>query len=268
MIAKRIASYLLMIQCGFSFAASLGKVAIADPVLGNRTLVYEKVDDYAVVEGDIIIGRLEEINGPSAVFRPQIGGSPWREGIIPFEISDDLPLINKLAVLQAISHWQKYTSLKFIEINSKNHEEFRDYLIFIPAPGTSCSSYVGRQGGRQEINLSPRCTSMNTVHEIGHAVGLWHEQSRADRDNYIRILWDNIANEHRFNFDQHLTDGRDYGDYDYQSIMHYGPYAFSKNGEKTLVPLDESIEIGQRNQLSEKDIAAVAAMYPGTLPGR
>lgn len=245
-------------------ATTLGNIHIADPVLGNRTLVYEKFKDFAIAEGDIIIGRISELQAPGAVFRPQIGGSPWREGIVPFEISEELPLLNKLAVLQAISHWQKYTALRFVEINSKNRPDYRDYLTFVPASGTICSSYVGRQGGRQEVNLSPRCTNMNTVHEIGHAIGLWHEQSRADRDNYIRIVWENIDDEHRYNFDQHLTDGRDFGDYDYQSIMHYGAYAFSKNGKKTLVPIDETIEIGQRNQLSEKDIAAVAAMYPGS----
>lgn len=260
---QKLSGLVFILTATLSFATTLGNINVTDPVLGSRTLTYEKSQDFALVEGDIIIGRISDFESHGAVIRPQIGGSPWREGIIPFEISEELPLLNKLAVLQAISHWQKYTSLKFIEINSKNRPDFRDYLTFVPASGTICASYVGRQGGRQEVNLSPRCTNMNTVHEIGHAIGLWHEQSRADRDNYIRIAWENIDDEHRYNFDQHLTDGRDFGDYDYQSIMHYGAYAFSKNGKKTLVPLDDSIEIGQRNQLSEKDIAAVSAMYPG-----
>lgn len=103
---------------------------------------------------------------------------------------------------------------------------------------------------------------MNTVHEIGHALGLWHEQSRADRDNYVKILWENIAEDHKYNFNQHLHDGKDFGAYDYSSIMHYGPLAFSKNGEKTIIPLVGEITIGQRNQLSAQDIAAVNAMYP------
>lgn len=258
---QQIATLTFALSCTVTAATTLGNVSISDPILGNRSVVYELINGYAIVEGDIIIGRLI----PSAVFRPTIGGNRWREGIIPFELEEDLPLMTKLAVLQAIAHWQKYTALHFVELTSKNRHEYHDYLAFIPASGTTCSSFVGKQGGRQEVNLSTRCTNMNTVHEIGHAIGLWHEQSRADRDNYIRVLWENIADDHQYNFNQHLTDGRDVGDYDYQSIMHYGAYAFSKNGKKTIMPLDESVEIGQRNQLSEKDILAVSAMYPDAL---
>ena len=103
---------------------------------------------------------------------------------------------------------------------------------------------------------------MNTVHEIGHALGLWHEQSRADRNSYVHIEWENIEDKYKFNFDQHLSDGKDFGEYDYQSIMHYDAYAFSKNGQPTIVPLKEGVAIGQRAHLSEKDIAAINAMYP------
>ncbi|KTC94634.1 Dot/Icm T4SS effector Zinc-dependent metalloprotease LegP [Legionella erythra] len=243
-------------------AATLGQVTVADPVLGSRQLVYEQINDYAVVEGDILIGKASDLKRHSAVIRPKVGGSRWTHGIVPFEIAEDLPFKNKLAVMQAIAHWQEHTALEFVELTSKNREHYPDFIAFIPAEGTTCSSYVGKKGGRQEINLAPRCTTMSTVHEIGHALGMWHEQSRADRANYIHILWENIDEDNRYNFDQHLTDGKDIGEYDYQSIMHYGPYAFSKNGQKTIIPLVEGVEIGQRSHLSEKDIAAINAMYP------
>lgn len=245
-----------------TFATTLGKVTVADPVYGSRSLVYEQKGKFAVVEGDIIIGEVAKLNNPGAVITPKVGGSRWSNGVVPYEVNENLPFINKLAIYQAVDHWQKHSKLEFVELNSKNRYEYRDYISFIPAEGTTCSSYVGKHGGKQEINLAPRCTTMNTVHELGHALGMWHEQSRADRNSFVRIVWENIEESHKYNFDQHLTDGKDFGDYDYASIMHYGPYAFSKNGEKTIIALVDGVEIGQRTQLSEKDIAAINAMYP------
>lgn len=244
-----------------SVGATLGKVTINDPLEGNRPVIYSEMDGFAVTEGDIILAKLVDLSHQTAIVTLKMGGSRWSNALIPFEISEDLPFKSKLAVMQAIAHWQEKTQLQFVELTSKNRSQYHDYISFIPAGGTTCSSYVGKQGGRQEINLSPRCTTMNTVHEIGHALGLWHEQSRTDRANFIRIAWENIDEDHKYNFDQHLTDGNDFGDYDYQSIMHYGPYAFSKNGQKTIIPLSEYVEIGQRERLSEKDIAAINAMY-------
>lgn len=245
-----------------SYAAPFGQVTVADPLMGSRSIVYEQINDFAVVEGDILIGKVDQLQHQGAVITNKVGGFRWPNGIVPFEISEDLPFMNKLAVYQAIDHWKKNTNLEFVELTSKNRYDYKDYISFIPAGGTTCSSYVGRQGGKQEINLAPRCNTMNTVHEIGHAMGLWHEQSRADRSSYIRIVWENIEEEHRHNFEQQLTDGKDFGEYDYGSIMHYGQFAFSKNGQATLIPLVDGVEIGQRNHLSEKDIAAIKAMYP------
>lgn len=243
-------------------ASQIGQITVSDSIMGTRTIQYAPMNGFAVAEGDIIIGKLAALNQQGAVITPKVGGSRWPNGVVPYEIAEDLPFINKLAILQAINHWQKNTNIEFVELNSKNRQNYKDYLSFMHAEGTICSSWVGRKGGKQEINLSPRCTEMNTVHELGHALGLWHEQSRADRNSYIRIVWENIAEEYKYNFEQHLTDSKDFGEYDYQSIMHYPAYAFSKNGEKTIVPLIEGTEIGQRTQLSAKDIAAIRAMYP------
>lgn len=67
-------------------------------------------------------------------------------------------------------------------------------------PSLSCFSAIGRQGGKQRISVGEGCEYKGTVmHEMMHALGFFHEQSRTDRDNYIMVLWWNIepGNNHK-----------------------------------------------------------------------
>jgi len=58
----------------------------------------------------------------------------------------------------------------------------------------SCKSHVGRSGGPQLVTITPNCSSVcNVAHVLGHALGLWHEHSRPDRDEYIEVHLDRIA---------------------------------------------------------------------------
>jgi hypothetical protein len=257
---------ILIISCSFFLtsaqATELGQITVADPTVGSRTIVYEKINGYALVEGDILLGKIKHLNRQSAIIALKLGGSRWPNGIVPYEISEDLPFENKLSILQAIDQWQKKSQVQFVELTSANRDEYYDYISFVAIPGLNCSSYVGRKGGKQIVSLSTRCNTMFTAHELGHVLGFWHEHSRADRNSYIRIIWENIKESYRYNFSQHITDGEDFGEYDYLSIMHYGPFAFTKNGKKTIIPLVEGVDIGQREQLSVKDIEAINAMYP------
>ncbi|XP_037029201.1 zinc metalloproteinase nas-13-like [Bradysia coprophila] len=134
--------------------------------------------------------------------------------------------------------------------------------------GSGCYSYVGRIGGRQDLSLGNGCVFMGTiVHEVIHAIGFYHEQSRSDRDNYVIINWENIAEGQQHNFDKFEdTMVSPFNvPYDYSSVMHYSRTAFSKNGLDTIT-VKSGAEIGHRSAMSNLDWTKVNNMYcPNTL---
>ncbi|XP_041945157.1 meprin A subunit beta-like [Alosa sapidissima] len=114
-----------------------------------------------------------------------------------------------------------------------------------------CWSYVGKNVRDQELSIGSGCDSVATVeHELMHALGFWHEQSRYDRDNYISINWGNIeeGKEHNFKIRTKDTNSTMDTPYDYFSVMHYPKDAFSNgNGSTIITKLPEFQDvIGQR----------------------
>ncbi|UYV76978.1 hypothetical protein LAZ67_14002671 [Cordylochernes scorpioides] len=133
--------------------------------------------------------------------------------------------------------------------------------------GDRCYSMVGREGGKQYLSLGSGCEYHGTVvHEIGHALGFFHEQMRSDRDDYLTIFWDNIMAGLAYAFAKQDPDKNLLlTEFDYKSIMIYGEMAFSKDGlSKTMVDKFGKVKLTdpfQKYGLSLRDLKRIQKLY-------
>jgi len=144
------------------------------------------------------------------------------------------------------------------------------------------NSPVGRQGGTQIINLFNFNTPFVVIHEIYHSLGFWHQQSASNRDTYITINYASICTSAMccgtsdcstgcaHNFD--IVGGASiYGEYDFDSFMHYDRLAFSDGRCQDTITVNQPWNaqwqnaIGQRNHFSHWDALVCRGIYPYTL---
>ncbi|RYD75262.1 MAG: hypothetical protein EOP84_18585 [Verrucomicrobiaceae bacterium] len=240
-------------------------------VVGGREIQYEVADREVVTEGDITWGTEEEFKARMALRTGTLGTFNYdRSWTMPIKYSFDnqMPDYARNAILNAMSRLVLESGAK---ISFETCSTCLSAHIKFVYNGNGCSSPVGRQSFINKINIDTWCDedseSGSIMHEIMHSLGLNHEQSRCDRNNYVVIDFGSIPDDEEHNFTQECGN-TDWGPYDYSSVMHYSPYAFSNNGQKTITAHDPSMNalMGQRAALSDGDIRSLRAVY-GTLSG-
>lgn len=187
----------------------------------------------------------------------------WTDRVIPFYIPSFMSHIES-NLYKAIFEIQSKTCLRFKRLYRRRG----NYIDFGNDDG--CSSKVGKRYasvGRQTISLGRGCNHVGIItHELMHAIGFFHEQSRSDRDKYIKVYWENILSGFADQFEKYTW--RTIDDlgvsYDFKSIMHYDRRAFTKDGKPTIEAIgNENMEFGNSKDelLSYKDVLEVKALY-------
>jgi hypothetical protein len=216
-----------------------------------------------IVEGDISLGpppKPGEIEPEGLGMAGTVGLWPKVGGVaqIPYVITQgnaELPnaIAHYNAVLAGVIQWVPRTAQA-------------DYVDFELDPNDhsgSGFSALGRAGGRQVIGGSIDCSLPTFLHEMGHASGLYHEHSRAEREAHLTLNLPNAIGSPATNLDvvPLIGGGQSLGLYDIASLMHYGPFTFTKNGEPTLESIPPGMPIAELGDYSAGDIDAIRRLY-------
>ena len=179
-------------------------------------------------EGDIanvdLAALQQSVEGKAGRNAIRDGWRKWPGGVIPYIISGRFNSHERGVIAKAMKEYHEKTCIRFVPRTNE-----RGYINIMQ--GSGCSSSVGRTGSSQQVSLGRGCVYTGIVmHELMHATGFWHEQSRADRDDWITINWKNIQSGMEFNFLKYDLNKIDHlgAKYDTCSVMHYGSTAFAK----------------------------------------
>jgi Astacin (Peptidase family M12A) len=203
----------------------------------------------------------------------------WKDGIVYYTFDKSITAKARADFEEAADWWEAATCLRFRERKSFKlfsistwGKSLKDRVDV--SDGEGCEADIADQTSDSKtllnfwlshsttMRISEKCGVGNVAHELGHVVGMLHAHTTQNRDEYVMPYAANMMPGTERNFassDPTLTD--DVGPYDYGSIMHYGPWEFSKNGEPTLYSKKQGAAYGQRINLSPLDINAVNEQY-------
>uniref|UniRef100_A0A0K2UU33 Metalloendopeptidase n=1 Tax=Lepeophtheirus salmonis TaxID=72036 RepID=A0A0K2UU33_LEPSM len=232
---------------------------------------------------------LDKHNRAEMMSRSFVFGSNnlWPNKQVPYTFGASLTSNERSSIRSAMNIIESRSCVRFVPRSSqKNFVKIRNNMI-------GCfASAIGFNPNREQlvVNLARRvCMSQAIItHELFHALGFLHEQNRPDRDEFIRVSWNNITplinryyqfararapgeNIALCNFRRRRAYTNCYNGmtsttlgltYDYISVMQYSRTAFSWNGRPTLTATrDGGSTLGNRVGMSTLDVQKLNKAY-------
>ena len=242
-------------------------------VYRGHPLTYVVKNGKAIFQGDIVLEKVDSIDSqdPRSSFGIDSFGIAYNQYLWP-KVGNQyqIPYIitagsGNLANLNtAISQFNStFANIKFVARTTQT-----DYVNFYFDPNNNnaqCEATIGRAGGEQQVggaggSFNP-CTVGGLLHEMGHTVGLWHEQSRLDHDTYISVNYGNVVKGSFYNYDQIYDDAQQTTLFDYASIMEYPAFSFSRNGAPVIESIPAGIPLSNPTGYTAADIDGIRRLY-------
>lgn len=250
----------------------------------GRVVNYTMVNGRAMYEGDIILGHVDPLPAAGAISNsvgvayasylwPKVSGV----ATVYYEIdpnTDDSANINT-----AISQFNSdFTGLiQWVAWNAQAPQS--PTYVYISLTGSASGVCEAEEGYQptftqpQPMGGASNCTVGTILHEMGHVIGLWHEQSRSDRNSYVTVNYNNVIKGSWPYFEMVGDNAQNLTLYDYASVMEYPAFSFSRNGGPVIesippgIPLNssEGIPVPSTSDYSAADKEGIERLY-GTPP--
>ncbi|VDO97009.1 unnamed protein product [Soboliphyme baturini] len=160
----------------------------------------------------------------------------WPRGRIPYTLDDRFSVDARQRIFNAMVSIERSTCIRFVPASSMNLTASSGWVKILVNRNPSCKSHMGKIDGAANMVLLhvPACMTEGVIiHELMHTIGLLHEHTRNNRDQFVEVVWKNIKEDGKPNF---MKDAgyAPHIPYDYESVLHYHDSAFSVNRLPTL----------------------------------